>query len=691
MIKEGVLLGGRYQIMGRIGAGGMADVYKAKDMVLNRYVAVKVLKSEFRTDETFVKKFRSEAQAAAGLLHPNIVNVYDVAEDRGVYYIVMELVEGITLKDYIGKKGQLTPKELVGITVQVCAAMDMAHSHGIVHRDIKPQNIIISKEGKVKVTDFGIAKATSSNTISTNAMGSVHYTSPEQARGGFSDAKSDIYSLGITMFEMITGRLPFEGDSTVSIALKHLQEDMIAPSEYAPDIPYSLESIILKCTQKSPDRRYASVGALIRDLKRSLAEPDGDFVTIAPLVSASDTVMISKDELEQIQSRSSYRVKRGKEDFDENYDDEHYDSERKQRRAAKKSEIDPKMAKIMKILTIVAVVIFAFVLIYAVGSAAGLVKFGPGISAGDEELKVPELVGKTLEEAQEICDEMGLLLKITEEYSEEYEAGYVMEQKRQADATIKEGTAIPIVVSKGKVQKIEVPNVEKLSEAEAKEKLINAGFLPENIFVGANAHDTIPVEKAIGTNPEAGEMVPATSTITLVMSSGQQDVMVPNLVLKKVEDAEKLLDGVGLKGEKKEEHHEQIPAGIVISQETEYGTYVSPKTVIKYVVSLGPVPVEKVKIPTGLAGKSYSSVKAQIMNLGLTITEKRAESTTYNDGYVISVAGEGTEVEKGSAVVVTISTGPGPNVAPPPSTEPDPEPPTTEPETPADPGTGSEG
>ena len=674
MIKEGVLLGGRYQIMGRIGAGGMADVYKAKDMVLNRYVAVKVLKSEFRTDETFVKKFRSEAQAAAGLLHPNIVNVYDVAEDRGVYYIVMELVEGITLKDYIGKKGQLTPKELVGITVQVCAAMDMAHSHGIVHRDIKPQNIIISKEGKVKVTDFGIAKATSSNTISTNAMGSVHYTSPEQARGGFSDAKSDIYSLGITMFEMITGRLPFEGDSTVSIALKHLQEDMIAPSEYAPDIPYSLESIILKCTQKSPDRRYASVGALIRDLKRSLAEPDGDFVTIAPLVSASDTVMISKDELEQIQSRSSYRVKRGKEDYDENYDDEHYDTARKQRRAVKKSEIDPKMAKIMKILTIAAAVIFVFVLIYAVGSAAGLVKFGPGIAAGDEELKVPELVGKTLEEAQEICDEMGLLLKITKDYSEEYEAGYVMEQKRQANATIKEGTMIPIVVSLGKVQKIEVPNVEKMSLEAAMEALINAGFLEENITPGAKPHDTIPVEKAIGTEPTAGELVPATSKITLVMSAGQDDAMVPNLLLKTKEDAAKLLETVGLKGEITEEHHEEIPAGRVIWQEKEYGTYVDPGSTIKYTVSLGPVPVEKVKIPTGLAGKSFSSVKAQIMNLGLTITEKYAESSTYAEGYVISVGGEGTEVEKGTAVVVTISTGSAPTVEPEPTPEPTPTP-----------------
>ena len=240
MIKEGVLIGDRYEIMGRIGTGGMADVYKGRDHKLNRYVALKVLKREFREDELFVKKFQSEAQAAAGLMHPNIVNVYDVGEDRGLYFMVMELVEGITLKEYIQKKVRLTPKEVISITLQVCAGIEAAHNNGIIHRDIKPQNIMISKEGKVKVTDFGIAKATTSNTISTNAMGSVHYTSPEQARGGFSDIRSDIYSLGITMFEMITGELPFDGETTVSIAIKHLQEDIAAPSELVPGIPYSL-------------------------------------------------------------------------------------------------------------------------------------------------------------------------------------------------------------------------------------------------------------------------------------------------------------------------------------------------------------------------------------------------------------------------------------------------------------------
>ncbi len=281
MIKEGVVLGKRYEILGRIGSGGMADVYKGKDHKLNRYVAIKVLKSDYRTDEVFIKKFLSEAQAAAGLMHPNVVNVYDVGQDRGLYYMVMELVEGITLKDYIEKKGRLSAKETISISIQMVTGLQAAHNQHIIHRDIKPQNIIISKDGKVKVTDFGIARATTSTqTISTSVMGSVHYTSPEQARGGIVDQKSDIYSIGITMYEMITGHVPFDGDSTVTVALKHLQEEIDSPAEEVPDIPYSLECIIMKCTQKNPGLRYHDCAALLLDLKRSLVDPDGDFVVL---------------------------------------------------------------------------------------------------------------------------------------------------------------------------------------------------------------------------------------------------------------------------------------------------------------------------------------------------------------------------------------------------------------------------
>jgi serine/threonine-protein kinase len=301
MLENGMFLIERYEILSKVGVGGMADVYKAKDHVLGRIVAVKVLKAEFSEDVNFVTKFRTEAQSAAGLEHPNIVNIYDVGSENGLHFIVMEYVEGITLKTYIEKKGQLSFKEATSIAIQVARGIETAHNKEIIHRDIKPQNIIISTEGKVKVTDFGIARAISSNTISAEVMGSVHYASPEQARNGFVDGRSDIYSLGIVMYEMVTGRVPFDGDTTVSVAIQHLQEEMVEPSVYAPELPISYEKILLKATQKNPDRRYQTIEELLADLRKALANPEEDFVVIAPAAIAK-TRVIGGEELEAIQN-----------------------------------------------------------------------------------------------------------------------------------------------------------------------------------------------------------------------------------------------------------------------------------------------------------------------------------------------------------------------------------------------------
>ncbi|MCC8138395.1 MAG: Stk1 family PASTA domain-containing Ser/Thr kinase [Clostridiales bacterium] len=302
MLSSGMFIQNRYEIVSRIGSGGMADVYKALDHKLNRFVAVKVLKKEFREDKVFTSKFRAEAQAAAGLAHGNIVNIYDEGEEAGVNYIVMELVEGITLKDYIADKGRLSVREATSIALQICAGLEAAHNNGIIHRDIKPQNIMISTDGKVKVADFGIARAASSNTMTSGVMGSVHYSSPEQARGGYSDEKSDIYSLGITMYEMLTGHVPFGGDTAVAVALHHLQDEMHGPKEEVPEIPFSTNQIVLKCTQKSPDRRYPNMTELIRDLRESLVNPEGDFVTWQVTDRTSRTIVMSKEELEQIKT-----------------------------------------------------------------------------------------------------------------------------------------------------------------------------------------------------------------------------------------------------------------------------------------------------------------------------------------------------------------------------------------------------
>ena len=429
MLKTGMIIAERYEILGKIGTGGMADVYKAKDHKLNRFVAVKVLKQEFREDTTFIRKFRSEAQAAAGLTHPNIVNVFDVGDDDGVYYIVMELIEGITLKEYIAKKGKLSIKEATSIAIQVSMGLEAAHNHGIVHRDVKPQNIIISTDGKVKVTDFGIARAASSNTISSNVMGSVHYSSPEQVRGGYSDEKSDIYSLGITLYEMVTGRVPFDGDTTVAIAIKHLQEEMIPPSVYTPDLPYSLEQIIFKCTQKSVGRRYAKMEDVIADLKHSLIDPSGDFVKLSDVDNEAKTVIISDEELGEIKHTPKARTGQRKTDaaaleeekidtdYDDGDDDDEYERRRSLERRKKKNRQRRAVSRTVTIAAFLGGALILIAVIFFVVRSAGLL--GGGTAPAEQEqqqtedendglVQVPNLVGRTEDEAKELVEEVNL-------------------------------------------------------------------------------------------------------------------------------------------------------------------------------------------------------------------------------------------------------------------------------------------
>ncbi len=311
MLKPGMILCDRYEILDVVGAGGMSIVYKARCHRLNRNVAIKVLKPEFSRDQNFVTKFRVEAQASAGLAHPNIVNVYDVYDDEGVYFIVMELVEGITLKDYIAENGRLSMDRAIDFAIQIAAGLEAAHESHVIHRDIKPQNIIVSKNGNLKVTDFGIAKAASSNTLTSGAMGSVHYISPEQARGGYSDERSDIYSLGITMYEMVTGRVPFEGDNNVSVALMHIQSDMIPPRQYYPDIYSSFEKVILKATQKKPERRYLTASALIADLKRVQNNPNIDIVVAPTSITNSPTQEFKKEDMQAIRAAGNNGMNSG--------------------------------------------------------------------------------------------------------------------------------------------------------------------------------------------------------------------------------------------------------------------------------------------------------------------------------------------------------------------------------------------
>ena len=552
MIKIGMLIGERYEILEKIVTGGMSDVYKAKCHKLNRFVAVKVLKQEFSENENFVSKFKVEAQAAAGLMHPNIVNVYDVGNENGIYYIVMELVEGITLKKYIEKKARLSVKEAISIAIQVSMGIEAAHNNHIIHRDIKPQNIIISKDGKVKVTDFGIAKAATSNTITSNVMGSVHYTSPEQARGGFSDEKSDIYSLGITLFEMLTGRVPFNGDTTVAIAIKHIQEPIPSPREYVPEIPISVEQIVYKCTQKSPDRRYQSMGELTEDLKRSLMTPDEDFVKMAdPDEEASTRVIGAGDVKEikkQVQKRSSVTgdsIRLRKEVEEER-------SRKKKVKTTKQSELeeededeeyDPRMEKIITILAVIAAIIIGVIVIFLVGRAMGVFPSGGseqqtevnteqssqenqteneagGFLSGQETVGLPNVEGWPFAEASAKLKQSGYEVAKEEVFSDTIESGNVVSQSPQAGTQLKSGEKVTLRVSLGKEQtQVRVPNVIGLSEMDAVVTLTEAGLKPGEITQTTNDDPTL-VDMICYQSYSVGAYVEAGTAIDLKVSVG---------------------------------------------------------------------------------------------------------------------------------------------------------------------------
>ena len=683
MLKEGIFLGKRYEILERIGSGGMADVYKGKDHKLNRFVAVKVLKSDYRSDEVFIQKFLSEAQAAAGLMHPNVVNVYDVGQDRGLYYMVMELVEGISLKDYIEKKGQLSAKETISISIQMVTGIQAAHNQHIIHRDIKPQNIIISKDGKVKVTDFGIARATTStNTISTNVMGSVHYTSPEQARGGIVDEKSDIYSAGITMYEMITGHVPFDGDSTVAVAIKHLREEIKSPSEEVPDIPYSLECIIMKCTQKNTTMRYQNCQELINDLKRSLVDPNGNFVNIPGYVGGDATVVMSEDELRRVQDQSydqdDYDDDDYGDDYDNDYDDNDYDDDydqsdyddddyddraydSRQRRDGKngrKNGVDPNTRKIMKILLVVAIAVFAIGTIFVIGQAAGMFKSNPKVTdeKGKAQVTVPDILGMTVEEATETLNKKGLGLSIAERaYSDKYEKGEIMEQKTAANKKVDKNTEIQVVVSNGEeILTVAVPDVSGQSESAAQKTLEDANLVVDS---ESKYDDHIEAGKVISTDPAASMEVEEGTHVKMYVSMGVEKVEVPQITGITSEEAQAALAAVGLiGGSVTEEYSEEYDAGYVISQGKSAGSKLEKGSAVDYVVSKGS---SKVEVPD-LYGMTMAEAQQALSDLGLV--SGAVTSGGHSDlpeGQVMSqTIAPGSHVDRGTAIDFQTSDGP---------------------------------
>lgn len=531
MLRKGMFLADRYEILEQIGNGGMSDVYKAKCHKLNRYVAIKILKKEFSEDTGFVSKFRAEAQSAAGLSHPNVVNVYDVGEENGIHYIVMELVEGITLKKYIEKRGKLPYKEAVSIAIQVANGMDAAHKHHIVHRDIKPQNIIISKEGKVKVTDFGIAKAASSSTINSSAaMGSVHYMSPEQARGGYSDERSDIYSFGITLYEMLTGRVPFDGDTTVAVAVQHIQDAIPAPSEAAAEIPLSVDKIVLKCTQKKTERRYQSVSDLIADLKKSLVMPEQDFVKMTSMYEQHDKLADLETDSDDIDD--DYLDDDNEfDELDDEQDDDSLDID---------DENNDKLDKMTKWIGVgiisVILIIAVFVLVKLVGGVSFTGKDATTVpqssaaatTASSEKAVVPNVVGKTEEEAKEELNKEGLGYKPSYQASSTVEKGKVISQGTKQGTSVAKNTTITLTISSGP-DSITVNNVLGMSESKASSTLKNAGFIVE---VEYDYSDTVEQGNVISQSPSANSSAAEGDTVTIKVSQGKKVsyAKMPNVV-----------------------------------------------------------------------------------------------------------------------------------------------------------------
>lgn len=656
MLEIGSFLSDRYEILSKVGAGGMSDVYKAKDHILSRFVAIKVLKQEFSEDSSFVTKFRAEAQSAAGLEHPNIVNIYDVGSENGLYYIVMEYVEGITLKTYIEKKGQLSFKESASIAIQVARGIEAAHNKNIIHRDIKPQNIIISTDGKVKVTDFGIAKATSSNTISSDVMGSVHYASPEQARNGFVDGRSDIYSLGIVMFEMVTGRVPFDGDTTVAVALQHLQEEIARPSIYAPDLPISFEKIILKCTQKTPDRRYQTIEELLTDIRRSLAHPDEDFVTIAPLVDGGKTKVISPEELDKIKEGRGVAEDLNDDDTDADNDDEYADDEDDDDEYDESllddddddedddddddgKLLNPKMDKAITIMGIVTAVIIVIVIIYLALSVAGVFKFGGKKNSESQQTEsqtqtesesesetqtetegqMIDIRGMSVEDAQKAVDRLKLDLTVFafETKQSDKKDGTILEQNVKAGDTVKRGSQINVVIAgKGDStsEMVKVPSVIGKTKSSAKSTLESAGF--SVTFEYGDYNDSVAADVVTAQSPSAKNKAAKGSTVTVTLSPGQKPITVPNVVGASQSHAESALAGAGLKYTYADsQYSDTVPAGNVISQ-TKSGETVAAGTTITLTLSKGKQEIstnvsKTVKLDIGevnITGGSYSLV-----------------------------------------------------------------------------------
>lgn len=616
MLDHGMILGGRYEVQEHIGTGGMANVYRAWDRESRRYVALKVLKNEYYDDEVFIRRFIKEAEATINIDHPNIVEIYDADFKDGYHYIVMELVPGMTLKKYIRRYGRLSARETVDIARQIGQGLKAAHAHHIVHRDIKPQNIIICEDGRVKVTDFGIARIASGDTLSANTMGSVQYFSPEQARGGFSDERSDIYSLGITIYEMATGKVPFDGENNVAVALMHLKEEITPPRCYFPDIPESLEKIILKCTMKSPNQRYQNADALLRDLDLVFEIPDGSFVHSDSLVDDSPTVKRDEDEIAKIK-----KGLRQPEDTDEGTDGSgeeggsdlsdpsngnggrnHVDDPDEEEEDEEESKVG--MQRLILVLAIMAGLFFAGIIAYLIGSSFDIIHRGQesttetpteitteATTATEEPgVTMIYLTGMTREEVEEALEELDLIANFV--YVDGADSGteglMVVAQDHAKGEKVPPKTTITVTLGPDPsltVEQVEVPALLNMKEEKARETLEGLGLEVKLAYTNS---DTVKEGYVADQSPKGGSVVNKGFKVTITISKGVSQARVPTLSGLSQEAAEKELNRVGLVlGKVSSGYSGEVGVGEVISQDIKSGTMVDRGTAVSIVISLG--------------------------------------------------------------------------------------------------------
>jgi serine/threonine-protein kinase len=634
----GRVLGDRYEVLEKIGGGGMALVYKAKCRLLNRFVAIKVLRPEFIEDEEFVKKFKREAQAAASLSHPNIVSIYDVGTENDNYYFVMEYIKGQTLKELIKSKGTLGVEFATNIAIQICYALEHAHKNHIVHRDIKSHNILLKEDNSVKVTDFGIARAVSSSTITNtgNVIGSVHYFSPEQARGGYTDEKSDIYSLGVVMYEMLTGRLPFEGDSPIAVALKHIQEVPEKPSSINNRIPKAIEDIILKCMEKEVSKRYNSAAEIINDLRQSLVMPNGDFVKKSKFTDENTKVL---EPIRVVDQEAVITESDGLENGDIKENKILIDDYSIGNTPETMGESGKKLQKKKKnVGMIIAAVLGGLLLAIALGGGILLVSSLFQV----KEVEVPNVLNMNEDEARDKLNEAGLIMEVTEGvHNKDIPEGKIISQIPKPDEKNKITNPVKVVVSKGP-RKVVVPRLvgesyDKVDIILEQEGLVEGTFEQE--------YSPIPSGHVIRQSIPEGMSVDEGTVIDYVISIGPEKFIMPSYVGKNIEDVKSdLMVQDLILGNITPESSNEYPKDTVIDQSLKPGTEVSKKSIVDFVVSTGPKEetssTHKLRVPLP---KNLDRMKVTVYKVQNEISSKIYDGihSAEDSPLLIPISGEG--------------------------------------------------